>query len=126
VRSVGPIVGGVNTLVQALLDAVRDEGTLTAYVDWESGFEEPIDPTIAGEDIPAFDKGATVSRETAHEMASSPHTGPFWISRRFDLPRAGVVFQIRVRLALSRNGARARVVRAGPTGLNMLAGMAVA
>ncbi len=55
VRSMGPIVGGVNTLVQALLDAVGDEGTLAAYVDWENGFQEPIEPSIADE-IPTFDK----------------------------------------------------------------------
>ncbi len=56
VRNVGPILGGVTTLVQALLDAVGDEGTLVAYVDWELGYDpDAVDPSLADE-IPAFDK----------------------------------------------------------------------
>ncbi len=45
VRKVGQIVGGVTTLVAALLDAVGTGGTLVAYVDWELGFEPyTVDP----------------------------------------------------------------------------------
>ncbi|MCW5976435.1 MAG: aminoglycoside 3-N-acetyltransferase [Bryobacteraceae bacterium] len=52
VRSAGRIVGGVNVLIQAILDAIGDEGTLTAYVDFEPFFDESDDPSA----IPVFDK----------------------------------------------------------------------
>jgi aminoglycoside 3-N-acetyltransferase len=35
VRSVGPVTGGVNAIVQALLDVIGPAGTLAAYVDYE-------------------------------------------------------------------------------------------
>jgi len=38
VRSVGPVIGGVNVIVQALLEAVGPTGTLLAYFDFESFF----------------------------------------------------------------------------------------
>jgi aminoglycoside 3-N-acetyltransferase len=52
VRSVGSIVGGVNVLIQAILDVIGDTGTLAAYVDFEPFFEEDDDPSA----IPVFDK----------------------------------------------------------------------
>jgi len=52
VRSIGRIVGGVNVLVHALLDAIGDNGTLAAYVDFEPWFEDDDDPSA----IPVFDK----------------------------------------------------------------------
>src|SRR3954453_15857921 len=51
-RSVGAIVGGVNVLVQALFDVVGPSGTLAAYVDFESFYEEDDEST----EIPVFDK----------------------------------------------------------------------
>jgi hypothetical protein len=36
VRKGGPILGGVTVLVQSILDAVGNGGTLVAYVDWLS------------------------------------------------------------------------------------------
>jgi len=88
VRSVGTIVGGVNTLVQALLDAVGDEGTLTAYLDWESGFQEPFDPTIAGEDIPAFDKRIARAVRAYGILPEIVRTWPGAV--RSDNPDAGI------------------------------------
>jgi aminoglycoside 3-N-acetyltransferase len=87
VRSIGPIVGGVNTLVQALLDAVSDGGTLVAYVDWELGFD---DDDIAGaDDVPAFDK--RVAR-AAREYGILPETIRTWPGAvRSDNPEAGIV-----------------------------------
>jgi len=50
VRSAGPVIGGVNVIVQALLEAVGPTGTLVAYVDFEPFYDD-------GEaDIPVFDK----------------------------------------------------------------------
>jgi len=52
-RSVGhPLVGGVNSLVLALLDAIGETGTLAAYVDFEPFYEDDDDPDA----IPVFDK----------------------------------------------------------------------
>ena len=51
-RAVGPILGGVNALIQALFDAIGKQGTLAAYVDFEPFFDEGDDPAA----IPVFDK----------------------------------------------------------------------
>ncbi|MBM3727382.1 MAG: aminoglycoside 3-N-acetyltransferase [Acidobacteria bacterium] len=49
-RQVGPVTGGVNTVINALLDALGPAGTVAAYVDFEPFFEDG-DP-----EIPVFDK----------------------------------------------------------------------
>lgn len=36
-RSVRPILGGPNEMIEALLDAVGGTGTVVMYVDWEDG-----------------------------------------------------------------------------------------
>lgn len=88
VRSVGPIVGGVNTLVHALFDAVGAPGTLAAYVDWELGFDpDEIDPATA-EDIPAFD--ARIAR-AAREYGILPEVLRTWPgAERSANPEAGI------------------------------------
>jgi aminoglycoside 3-N-acetyltransferase len=84
-RAVGPIVGGANVLVQALLDAVGSEGTLTAYVDFEPFFDEEDDPS----ETPVFDKRiASAARDhgVLHEILRN------WPAAvRSDHPDAGVV-----------------------------------
>lgn len=50
VRSVGPVVGGVNVIVHSLLDAVGPEGTLVAYLDFEPFYDPDAD-----EEVPVFD-----------------------------------------------------------------------
>lgn len=88
VRKVGPIVGGVTTLVAALLDAVGTDGTLVAYVDWELGFEpDAIDPKHA-DDIPLFDK--RVAR-AARDYGILPEVIRTWPGAvRSDNPDAGI------------------------------------
>jgi len=88
VRKLGPIVGGVTTLVQSLLDAVGIDGTLVAYVDWEPGFEPyVVDPILAG-DIPAFDKRIARS---ARDYGIFPEVVRTWPGAiRSDNPDAGV------------------------------------
>lgn len=85
VRSIGRIVGGANVLVQSLFDAVRTEGTLTAYVDFEPFFEEDDDPST----IPVFDKRvapAARDHRVLHEVLRN------WPgAMRSDHPDAGVV-----------------------------------
>ncbi len=88
VRSVGRILGGVTTLVQAFLDAIGEDGTLVAYVDWELGFEpDAIDLARAGE-VPAFDK--QIAR-AAREYGILPEVVRTWPGAvRSDNPEAGV------------------------------------
>lgn len=42
-RSVGPILGGPDTLIGALIDAVGYDGTILAYCDWQSEYYERDD-----------------------------------------------------------------------------------
>jgi aminoglycoside 3-N-acetyltransferase len=51
VRSIGPVTGGVNVVLQSLLDALGPTGTLVAYLDFEPFFEDE-DET----EVPVFDK----------------------------------------------------------------------
>jgi aminoglycoside 3-N-acetyltransferase len=85
IRAVGPILGGGNVLAQALFDAIGDEGTLAAYVDFEPFFDEDDDPA----EIPVFDKRiARAARDhgVLHEIL---RTWPGAL--RSDHPDAGVV-----------------------------------
>ena len=45
-RAVGPVAGGGDTVMRALLDAVGESGTLAAYVDWEDE-GSPFDPAAS-------------------------------------------------------------------------------
>jgi len=88
VRKVGPILGGVTTLVQALLDAVGDAGTLVAYVDWEIGFESYAVKPALESDMPAFDK--RIAR-AAREYGILPEVIRTWPGAfRSDNPDAGI------------------------------------
>ena len=39
-KAIGPVAGGPDTIVAALLDAIGPEGTLMAYVSWEESTYE--------------------------------------------------------------------------------------
>ena len=83
VRSVGPLDGGVETLVRALLDAVGQSGTLVAYVDWDFGI---AGATSTG--APVFDKRTS---RAAREYGILPETIRTWPgSIRSDNPDAGI------------------------------------
>ena len=43
-RAVGPVLGGPDTLIGALRDAVGPVGTLLCYVNWEQQYEDALDP----------------------------------------------------------------------------------
>ena len=45
-RKVGPVVGGANTIIDALRDAVGPSGTLLAYADWQGMDDVLGDPAI--------------------------------------------------------------------------------
>jgi aminoglycoside 3-N-acetyltransferase len=87
-RSVGPVVGGVNSVVGALLDAVTPAGTLVAYADWESGVDDWDDPRIAG-DVPVFDKRIARAARDHGILAETLRTWPGAV--RSDHPDAGIV-----------------------------------
>lgn len=53
-RKVGPIVGGPDTIVDALLDVVGSTGTILGYCDWQLEDEQRDDPALR-EHLPAFD-----------------------------------------------------------------------
>lgn len=59
-RQVGPVVGGANTIIEALRDAVGPSGTLLAYTDWQGMDDVLRDPAIYNDpairpEIPPFD-----------------------------------------------------------------------
>jgi aminoglycoside 3-N-acetyltransferase len=43
-RSVGPVLGGADAIIWALRDAVVPQGTLLAYADWETGYDDLLTP----------------------------------------------------------------------------------
>ncbi|MFL5359202.1 aminoglycoside 3-N-acetyltransferase [Archangium sp.] len=88
-RSLGPVLGGVNTVVQALLDAVGDTGTLLAYMDWEMGVdEEDFENESLREEIPTFDKRIARASRDHGILAETIRTWPGGV--RSDHPDAGM------------------------------------
>ena len=83
VRAVGPVVGGVNTIVQALLETIGPTGTLVAYVDFEPFYE---DGDIG---IPVFDKRIAQAARDHGILHETLRNWPGAI--RSDHPDAGVV-----------------------------------
>lgn len=83
VRSVGPVTGGVNTVIYALLDAVESAGTVVAYVDFEAFYDEN-DP-----EIPVFDKRIAHAARDHGVLHEALRTWPGAL--RSDHPDAGVV-----------------------------------
>jgi aminoglycoside 3-N-acetyltransferase len=53
-RSVGPILGGPDALIDALLDAVGPAGTLLGYCDWDYDDRDLPDPALRPH-VPPFD-----------------------------------------------------------------------
>jgi aminoglycoside 3-N-acetyltransferase len=53
-RSVGPVIGGADTVIGALRDAVGREGTILAYADWQ-GEDHILEEPSLRDDIPPFD-----------------------------------------------------------------------
>ena len=81
-RQTGPVIGGAATIINAILEAIGQEGTLVAYVDFEPFFEEGDD------EIPVFNKvTASAARDHGilHELI---RTWPG--SLRSDHPGAGI------------------------------------
>lgn len=87
VRSIGPVLGGVNTILSALLDACSPGGTLVAYVDWELGYEDPVAAGLEN-DVPVFDKRIAKAARDNGILSEVIRTWPGAI--RSDNPDAGI------------------------------------
>jgi aminoglycoside 3-N-acetyltransferase len=87
-RKVGSVVGGVNSVVHALLDAVSPSGTLVAYADWEAGVDDWDDPSLA-DAIPVFDKRVARAARDHGILAETLRTWPG--AERSDHPDASIV-----------------------------------
>lgn len=83
VRSVGPVTGGVNVIVQALLDAIGADGTLVAYLDFEPFYSD--DDEV---DVPVFDKRIARAARDHGILHEAIRTWPGAV--RSDHPDAGV------------------------------------
>jgi aminoglycoside 3-N-acetyltransferase len=60
-RSVGPVLGGGDAVIGALLDAVGPAGTVAAYADWEANYDDLLDehgrvPMWWRAHVPPFDR----------------------------------------------------------------------
>lgn len=88
-RAVGPVLGGVNMVVQALLDTVAEDGLLAAYLDWETGVEDEEWESAAPEDIPVFDTRTAKAARDHGILHETIRTWPGAV--RSDHPDAGVV-----------------------------------
>lgn len=84
VRAVGPVLGGVNVIVQALLDTIGPAGTLTAYLDFEPFYEDTEE-----DEVPVFDKRTAHAARDHGILHETLRTWPGAI--RSDHPDAGVV-----------------------------------
>lgn len=66
VSKVGPILGGPDTLIGALRDAVGPAGTVMAYTDWDASYEALLDgegrvPPEWRDHVPPFDPASSRS-----------------------------------------------------------------
>ena len=52
-RTVGPIIGGPDALIAALVDGVGPAGTILGYTDWQG--QDDVDAGLDRADIPPFD-----------------------------------------------------------------------
>jgi aminoglycoside 3-N-acetyltransferase len=83
-RAIGRVRGGVNVLLQALLDLVGPQGTVVAYVDFEPFYED--DDT---EEVPVFDKRIAHAARDHGVLHETLRNWPGAL--RSDHPDAGVV-----------------------------------
>lgn len=68
-RSVGPILGGPDVLIQAMLEATSPGGTIMAYTDWQDAVQEltrsdaeELVSQVDLEELPAFNPGSSRAR----------------------------------------------------------------
>jgi aminoglycoside 3-N-acetyltransferase len=92
--ALGCVVGGAETVVCALLDALRPDGTLMAYTGWQDEPPDDLDTLdeearrIYLEEHPAYDPRVALSRRDHGRVAEALRTWPG--SRHSGHPEAGV------------------------------------
>jgi aminoglycoside 3-N-acetyltransferase len=92
--ALGHVVGGAESVVRALLDALKPEGTLVAYTGWQDAPPEDLgalDEEVRRaflEEHPAYDPSVAPSRRDHGRVAEALRTWPG--SRHSGHPEAGV------------------------------------
>ena len=92
--ALGWVVGGAETVVRALLDALAPEGTLMAYTGWQDAPPDDLDALdeeakrIYLEEHPAYDPRVALSRRDHGRVSEALRTWPG--SRHSGHPEAGV------------------------------------
>ncbi len=92
--ALGRVVGGAETVVRALLDALGPEGTLMAYTGWQDEPPDDLDALddeakrIYLEEHPAYDPRVALSRREHGRIPEALRTWP--IARHSGHPEAGV------------------------------------
>ena len=92
--ALGRVVGGAETVVRALLDALGPEGTLMAYTGWQDEPPEDLDALndetkrIYLEEHPAYDPRVALSRRDHGRVPEALRTWPG--ARHSEHPEAGV------------------------------------
>lgn len=80
-RSVGPVLGGPDGLITAILDVIGPSGTLLAYTDWNDDYHDLLDengriPPELRDDIPPFDAVGSRARRFNGAIAELVRTFP--------------------------------------------------
>lgn len=83
IRSVGPLLGGPDVLILALLDVVGETGTIMAYTDWESGVHHLMRDDAAErvsqdvlDELPPFDPASSRARRAYGVLPEFLRTWP--------------------------------------------------
>jgi aminoglycoside 3-N-acetyltransferase len=92
--ALGTVVGGAETVVRALLDAVGPEGTLVAYIGWEDGPPDDLDALLPAHralvlaEQPVYDPAVGRARRDHGRVAEALRTWPSAVHSGH--PEAGV------------------------------------
>ena len=80
--ALGRVIGGAETVIRALLDAVGPEGTLVAYVGWQDGPSDDLDLLAPGDrelvlaEQPVYDSSVGRARRDHGRVAEALRTWP--------------------------------------------------
>ena len=80
-RSVGKMLGGPDSLIEALHDSIGEAGTILVYTDWNDDFHDLLDdkgnvPDSVRADIPPFDPVSSRARRFNGAFAELVRTRP--------------------------------------------------
>jgi len=104
--ALGRVIGGAETVIRALLDAVGPEGTLVAYVGWQDGPPDDLDLLAPGDrelvraEQPVYDATVGRARRDHGRVAEALRTWPGAVHSGH--PEAGVTAVGRDAAAVAR------------------------